>query len=163
MTSHKYTSIVKNSPTSMKMMIILKLQMSKKFLACDFKLQPFHLHDAICCNINKKSLQLSNSVELLVYFCKSSDYRFQVYAVEMIRTLQSLCEKSWCPSESKVFIYSFEAIWHRHKKVQGLSTYPSSTVSTFDEHLMLLGMNFMAHSAVWGHPPIQRQNTNSKS
>ena len=80
----------------------------------------------------------------------------------MIRTLQSLCEKSRCPSESKVFICSFETMWHRHKKVQGLSTYPSSTVSTFGEHLMLLGMNFMAHSAVWGHPPIQRQNTNSK-
>ena len=27
------------------------------------------------------------------------------------------------------------------KKHQGLSTYPSSTVSTFDEHLMLLGMD----------------------
>ena len=27
------------------------------------------------------------------------------------------------------------------KKYQGLSAYPSSTVGTFDEHLMLLGMN----------------------
>ena len=27
------------------------------------------------------------------------------------------------------------------KKYQGLSTYPSSTVSTFDEDLMLLGIN----------------------
>ena len=27
------------------------------------------------------------------------------------------------------------------EKYQGLSTYPSSTVSTFDEHLMLLGMD----------------------
>ena len=62
-------------------------------------------------------------------------------SVEMIRTLQSLCKKSRCPSESKVFIYSFETIRHRHKKYQGLSTYPSSTVIIFDEHLMLLGMN----------------------
>ena len=52
----------------------------------------------------------------------------------MIKTLQSLCEKPRCPSESKVFIYSFETIWHRHKKV-------SRVISTFDEHLMLLGMN----------------------
>ena len=58
----------------------------------------------------------------------------------MIRTLQNLCEKSRCPSESKVFISSFETIRHRHKKYHGLSTYPS-TVSTFDEHLMLLGIN----------------------
>ena len=57
----------------------------------------------------------------------------------MIRTLQNLCEKSRCPSESKVFIYSFETIRHKHD--QGLSTYPSSAVGTFDEHLMLLGMN----------------------
>ena len=56
-------------------------------------------------------------------------------------TLQSLCEKSRCPSESKVSIYSFETIWHRHKKYQVLSTYPCSTVSIVDEHLMLLGMN----------------------
>ena len=27
------------------------------------------------------------------------------------------------------------------RKYQGLSAFPSSTVSTFDEHLMLLGMN----------------------
>ena len=60
----------------------------------------------------------------------------------MIRTLQNLCEKSRCPSESKVFIYSFETIRHASIKThQGLSTYPSTTVSTFDEHLMLLGMN----------------------
>ena len=59
----------------------------------------------------------------------------------MIKTLQGLCEKSRCPSESKVFVYSFKTIRHRHKKYQGLSTFPSSTVSTFDEHLMLLGMN----------------------
>ena len=32
--------------------------------------KPFYLHNAICCSINMKSLQLSNSVELLVYFCK---------------------------------------------------------------------------------------------
>ena len=38
-------------------------------------------------------------------------------------------------------LYSFETIWHRYKKYQGLSTYPSGTVGTFDEHLMLLDMN----------------------
>ena len=30
------------------------------------------------------------------------------------------------------------------KKYQGLSTYPSSTVSTFDDHLMLLGMDLIS-------------------
>ena len=59
----------------------------------------------------------------------------------MISTLQNLCEKSRCPSESKVFIYCFETIRHKHKQYQGLSTYPSGTVSTFDEHLILLGMD----------------------
>ena len=28
--------------------------------------------------------------------------------------------------------------------------------------LAAIRLTFMAHSAVWGHPPIQRQNTNSK-
>ena len=56
----KYTSIVMNSPTSMGLIIIIKLRMmSKRFLACNFKTQPFYLHNAICCNINMKSLQLS--------------------------------------------------------------------------------------------------------
>ena len=55
----------------MDMMIIIKFRMMyKKFVACDFKLQPFYFHNASSCNINMKSLQLSNSVELLVYFCK---------------------------------------------------------------------------------------------
>ena len=60
----------------------------------------------------------------------------------MIRTLQNLCKKSRCPSESKE--YSFILLKPYGigiKKYQGLSTYPSSTVSTFDEHLMLLGTN----------------------
>ena len=60
---------------------------------------------------------------------------------EIIKTLQSLCEKSRCPSESKVFIYSFETIRIGIKRYQRLSAYPNSTVSTFDEHLMLLDMN----------------------
>ena len=55
----------------MDMMIIIKLRMMYiKFLVCDFKLQHFYLHNAICCNVNMKSLQLSDSVKLLVYFCK---------------------------------------------------------------------------------------------
>ena len=56
---HKYTSTVMNSPTSMRMIIIIKLRMmSKRFLACDVKLQPFYLHNAMCRSINMKSLQL---------------------------------------------------------------------------------------------------------
>ena len=34
----------------MDMMIIIKLQMMSEPM--DFKLQPFYLHNAICCNIN---------------------------------------------------------------------------------------------------------------
>ena len=51
---HKYTTIVMNSPISiMGMIIIIKLRMiSERFLACDFKLQPFYSHNAMCCNIN---------------------------------------------------------------------------------------------------------------
>ena len=56
-----------------------------------------------------KSLQLSNSAELLIYFCKIW-FCLQVYVAEMIRTLRNLCKKSRCPSESKVFIYSFSSI-----------------------------------------------------
>ena len=59
----------------------------------------------------------------------------------MIRTLQNLCEKSRCPFELKVFIYALKPYGTSIKKYQGLSTYPSSTVSTFDEHPMLLGMD----------------------
>ena len=56
--------------------------------------------------------------------------------------LTKLCEKSRCPAESKVFLYSFETIRHVSiKNYHGISIYTSNTVSTFDEHLMLLGMN----------------------
>ena len=129
-----------NSPTSMGMIIIIKLRMmSKTFLACDFKLQPFYLHNAICCNINMKSLQLSTQWKCSFIFARS-DFRLQVYVAEVIRTLQNLCEKSRSPSESKVFI-PLKPYGTRIEKYQRLSTYPSSTVSTFDEHLMLLDMD----------------------
>ena len=36
--------------------------MSKKFLACDFKLQPFYLHNAICCNINGELQRENKSI-----------------------------------------------------------------------------------------------------
>ena len=60
----------------------------------------------------------------------------------MIRTLQSLCEKSKCPSESKVFIYIFlKPYGIGIKSIKGHQPTRSSTVGTFDEHLMLLDMN----------------------
>ena len=34
--------------------------------------------------------------------------------------------------------------------------------SIFAAAELYLDPKFMVHSAVWGHPPIQRQNTNSK-
>ena len=47
---HKCTSIVMNSPISLGMIVIIKLRMmSKTFLACDFKLPPFYLHNANAC------------------------------------------------------------------------------------------------------------------
>ena len=75
---------------------------------------------------------------------------------EMIRTLQNLSEKSRCPSESKVFIYSFETM--SIKKYQGLSTYPSSIVGIFYERLMLLGMNLTSNHLDYN---IQRKQNDS--
>ena len=78
-------------------------------------------------------------VELFVYFARS-DFRLQVYVAEMIRTLQT-CD---CVRNQNAHLnqkYSLKPYGTSIKKCQGLSTYPSSTVSTFDEHLMLLGMD----------------------
>ena len=74
----------------------------------------------------------------------------------MIRSLQNLCEKLRCQSESNIFIYSFETM--SIKKHQGLSTYPSSTVRIFNEHVMLLGMNLTSNHLNYN---IQRKQKNS--
>ena len=60
----------------------------------------------------------------------------------MIRTLQNLCKRNQGAHLSQK--YSFILLKPYDigiKKYQGLSTYPGSAVSTFDEHLMLLGMS----------------------
>ena len=132
-----------NIPTSMDMIIIIKSRMmSEKFLACDFKLQPFYLHNAICCNINMKSIQLSNSVELLIYFCKiwfpASGLRGR-NDKDLTKPVWKIKVPIWVKS-IHLFFWNHTAC--KHKKLSRvINLPPSSTIGTFDEHLMLLGMN----------------------
>ena len=59
----------------------------------------------------------------------------------MIRTLQTCVRNQGAHLSQKYSFILLKPYGMGIKKYLGLSTYPSSTVSTFDEHLMALGMN----------------------